>query len=223
VKGEKFTANKRTLDRGKKMTDSKDIPEDPSLAISQDRAPLPQKPSSRRCQMFCKPSKDGEPMKIDYYLTHESQRGKPPEELYEEGISELTGSENSDLAKEIIARAASAMYSSNEYYERKNLVLQSLSEQKPKDVHEARLCAQATMLYSQGMDFMYQMSQSRQLPQSEFYMKNAMKLLRLHNETIEAINKHRRGGEQRVVVQHVQVNDGGKAIVSNNIELSGGK
>lgn len=54
-------------------------------------------------------------------------------------------------------------------------------------------------------------------------MKCATKLLRLHNETVEAINKYRRGGEQRVVVQHVQVNEGGKAIVGGVLNGGGDK
>ena len=53
--------------------------------------------------------------------------------------------------------------------------------------------------------------------QIEFNMKCAIKLLRLHNETTEALARYRRKGEQKVVVQHVNVNDGGKAIVGNMI------
>lgn len=43
------------------------------------------------------------------------------------------------------------------------------------------------------------------IPQAEFHTKTAIKLLRLHNETIEALCRYRRKGEQRVVVQHVNV------------------
>ncbi len=44
-----------------------------------------------------------------------------------------------------------------------------------------------------------------------------IKLLRLHNETTKAAARYRRKGEQKVVVQHVNVNDGGKAIIGNMI------
>jgi len=54
-------------------------------------------------------------------------------------------------------------------------------------------------------------------------MKSAIKLLRLHNETIEALSRYRRGGEQKVVVQHVNVNNGGQAIVGNVEARGGGK
>ena len=49
-------------------------------------------------------------------------------------------------------------------------------------------------------------------------MKNAIKLLRLYNETIQAITKYRRGGEQKLVIQHVNVNQGGQAVVGGVFE-----
>ena len=60
------------------------------------------------------------------------------------------------------------------------------------------------------------------IPQAEHYMKNAIKLLRLHNETVEAINRHRRGGSQKVIVQHVNVEGGSQAIVNNGDMITGG-
>ena len=44
-------------------------------------------------------------------------------------------------------------------------------------------------------------------------MKSALKLIRLHTETVEAINRYKRKGEQKVIVQHVHVEPGGQAIV----------
>jgi hypothetical protein len=47
---------------------------------------------------------------------------------------------------------------------------------------------------------------------SEHYINKAIKLLRLHNETVEALNRYRRGGEQKIVVQHNVMAD--KAVVN---------
>ena len=58
------------------------------------------------------------------------------------------------------------------------------------------------------------------ITQCEFYIKNAIKLLRLHIETIEALNKYKRKGEQRVVVQHVNIE--GQGIVNNGSMIAGG-
>ncbi len=43
----------------------------------------------------------------------------------------------------------------------------------------------------------------------------ATKLLRTYTAQIDALARLRRGGEQRVIVQHVYVNEGGQAIVGN--------
>lgn len=40
--------------------------------------------------------------------------------------------------------------------------------------------------------------------------------------TVDAINKYHRGGEQRIVVQHVNVNDGGKVVVNGQLVSGGG-
>jgi hypothetical protein len=71
------------------------------------------------------------------------------------------------------------------------------------------------------MQYLSKADNCNMLTQSDFYMKNALKLLRLHNETLESLNRHRRGGEQRVIVQHVQVSEGGQAIVNNGSMTAG--
>jgi hypothetical protein len=48
------------------------------------------------------------------------------------------------------------------------------------------------------------------------------KLARTFASQIEALKKYRSGGEQTIKVQHVTVNDGGKAIVGNVSQGGGG-
>lgn len=97
------------------------------------------------------------------------------------------------------------------------MIYQSLSECEPKDAIESKLCAQSAALYAQGMHYLSRAENTNILHQIDFFMKNAIKLLRLHNETVETLARYRRKGEQKVIVQHVNVNDGGKAIVGNMI------
>ena len=67
------------------------------------------------------------------------------------------------------------------------------------------------------MQYLSRVEKSDMMCQIEFNMKCAITLLRLHNETTEALTRYRRKGEQKVVVQYVNVNDGGKAIFGNLI------
>ena len=49
-------------------------------------------------------------------------------------------------------------------------------------------------------------------------MSQAIKLLRLHNETVDTLGRYRRNGEQKVVVQYVNVQNGGQATVGAVIQ-----
>lgn len=131
-------------------------------------------------------------------------------------IKHLTSTGEQQLACEIINRGVAAMPIGSSA-ERMNITLQTLADGEPKDTTEARLLLQAQALYSHGMRYLRKGGDSDMLYHAEYFMKNATKLLRLHNETIEALNRYRRGGEQKVIVQHVQISDGGKAIVGQMI------
>lgn len=128
-------------------------------------------------------------------------------------LNKLAGCNNDTVFQELIASAALVKIASDDA-QKLNILVQTLAECEPKDINEARLCLQASNLYSEGMHYLCQ-AKMAEMPHAEFYMKSGIKLLRLHNETIEALNRYRRGGEQKVIVQHVNVNEGGQAIVGN--------
>ena len=44
-------------------------------------------------------------------------------------------------------------------------------------------------------------------------MKFALKLLRLHGDVVNDIEKYKRRGQQQLVVQHVSVSDNAQAVV----------
>lgn len=50
-----------------------------------------------------------------------------------------------------------------------------------------------------------------------------VKLMRLYTQQMEALDKHRRGGQHRMTVEHVHVHEGGQAIVGNVNQGGGGK
>lgn len=140
-------------------------------------------------------------------------------ESCEEAIKNLTATTDSTLATEIFTRGSFAIAGKKEG-KKANIAAQALADNPPQDSIEAKLTLQANALYSQGMAYLYRAEQENMITQCEFYIKNAMKLLRLHNETVEALCKYKRRGEQRVVVQHVNVE--GQAIVNNGNMIAGG-
>lgn len=181
--------------------------------------PLPEKaitPNSPqgKCPIQIK-CEDGKSPTINFKESYRSQK--------KDFLQELTATEDAEIAHEIISRGVAAMPQQQKLEHNFNTVFQSLSDSAPKDSTEAKLCVQSTVLFAQGMRLMQNAESCSRIDHSEYYMKNAIKLLRLHNETIEALGKYRRGGEQRVVVQHVQVNDGGQAIVGGLFNGGGSK
>jgi len=98
-----------------------------------------------------------------------------------------------------------------------NIIFQSMHDFQPRDATEARLIAQAISLFQHGMDGLAKAGNSTQISHRDSYINTSIKLFRIHNETIEALHRHRRSGEQRVIVQHQQVNITGQAqaVVGN--------
>lgn len=138
----------------KEMKDSNDLAVESANATTISRhAAFSQKSSKRKCQMFCKSTQGEEPMNIDFKLTSEPIEGKSPEEYYAQGICELTGAENKELAEHIVWQGILSM-SMKDRAAASNIVFQTLAEQQPKDPYEARLSTQAMALYTQGMKYL---------------------------------------------------------------------
>lgn len=132
-------------------------------------------------------------------------------------FKKITGTTESELGFSILESARHAL-PGNEIIAANNAI-QALVDEKPQNAVEARLIAQQNALFFQGMAYLSRAENSNMLPHTELYLKSAVKLLRLHNETIEALCRYRRGGEQKVLVQHLHVE--GQAIVNSGNMVAG--
>jgi hypothetical protein len=140
-------------------------------------------------------------------------------------LFDLTGTQNNDLAREIIGHGATALHAFGKEIGalvdlRYNLSMQVLAEAQPQDAIEARLVTQVNALYSQGMNYLGGLNDPKDLQVAQFHLNCASKLLRLHNETIEALSKYRRKGESKMIVQHMTLNDNAKAVISGALVQS---
>lgn len=151
---------------------------------------------------------------------------KKPKETMEAEIKpflDLTGTQNFELALQIIKLGAAASYpDGKQVEERVNLSMEVLAEAQVNGFIEARLTTQANALYTQGMSYLDKLNQAETIEKAQFCINTAVKLLRLHNETVLTLGKYMRKGEQKVIVQHVNVNDGGKALVTGQLLAGGG-
>lgn len=96
-----------------------------------------------------------------------------------------------------------------------NFVLSVIADIKPRDQLEAMLASQMACVHIASMTFARRLAHVENIPQQESAEKAYNKLLRTFTSQMEALRKYRNGGEQKVTVQHVQVNDGGQAVVGN--------
>ena len=74
------------------------------------------------------------------------------------------------------------------------------------------------------MTFARRLNHVENIPQQDSAGKTFNKLTRTFATQVEALKRHRTGGEQKVTVEHVTVNEGGQAIVGNvNTSKRGGQ
>lgn len=129
-----------------------------------------------------------------------------------EAFKNIVGTSYKALALDIIQRSAYAIPGYDEDTQIK-ILCEFLNEMKPQNAIEGMLCAQLALLHFQGTQHLGGAGKTDWRPHIEFDLKAAIKLLKLQHETLDVLMRYRRKGEQRVVVQYVNVNDGGKAIV----------
>ena len=94
-----------------------------------------------------------------------------------------------------------------------NAALAAIDGIRPGDEIEAMLAVQMVATYEMAMDMLIRAKQADLMPTLQECGSLAVKLLRTYTAQVEALVRLRRGGEQRVIVQHVNVNEGGQAIV----------
>jgi hypothetical protein len=103
-----------------------------------------------------------------------------------------------------------------------NFMLAVIQGIGPKDEVEAMLAAQMAAVHMATMTFARKLAHSEDLIQQDSLERAFNKLARTFAVQAEALKRYRTGGEQKVTVQHVTVNEGGQAIVGPVSAASGG-
>ena len=146
--------------------------------------------------------------------------GQSVTELAPNMLKSLFGSESPEMASALLRHCfkvlkpneASDNHLGND--ERMFLVA-AVSEIKPRDGVERLLAVQMAATHVALVRAGRWMASADSLAQSQAYTNSFTKLARTYTTQMEALRKHRNGGKQTVTVQHVNVEDGGKAIVGN--------
>ena len=96
-----------------------------------------------------------------------------------------------------------------------NFMLSIIKGIEPRDQVETMLAAQMAAVHMSTMTFARRLAHAATIPQQDSTERAFNKLARTFTTQIEALKRYRTGGQQKVTVEHVTVNEGGQAIVGN--------
>jgi hypothetical protein len=96
-----------------------------------------------------------------------------------------------------------------------NFMLAVIKGIKPRDQIEIMLAAQMAAVHEAIMTFTRRLAHVETTAQQDSAERALNKLARTFATQMEALQRHRNGGEQKVMVQQVSVSEGGQAIVGN--------
>ena len=96
-----------------------------------------------------------------------------------------------------------------------NFMLSVVKGVEPKDQVEAMLASQMAAVHMATMTFARRLAHVDNIPQQDSAERAFNKLARTFAAQMEALKRYRSRGEQKIVVEHVTVNEGGQAIVGN--------
>lgn len=103
-----------------------------------------------------------------------------------------------------------------------NFMLEAIRGVAPQDQTEAMLAAQMAAVHMATMTFARRLAYVDNIQQQDSAVGGFNKLARTFAAQVEALKRYRTGGEQRVVVQHVHVGEGGQAAVVGAVTTGGG-
>jgi len=131
------------------------------------------------------------------------------------------GGSKSDIWNNVLAnQAVQTIWGNNsDHEERKRLysaAIAGLIGIDPKDELEGMLAAQSIACHNAAMEcYRRAMIGEQTFEGRRENLSQANKLSRTYTTLLEALNRHRGKGQQKVTVEHVHVHEGGQAIVGN--------
>ena len=131
-------------------------------------------------------------------------------------LMEAIGTPYGDFVDGLLKQLANAAAEGRELDERAlNFMIAVVRDVEPRDQLEAMLAAQMAAIHNATMTFARRLNTVETIPQQDSAERAFTRLARTFATQMEALKRYRTGGEQRVVVEHVTVNEGGKAMVGS--------
>jgi hypothetical protein len=103
-----------------------------------------------------------------------------------------------------------------------NFAVSMMQGIKPRDETEALLATQMAAIHNAVMTAAWRLAKSENIPQRDSASRMLNQCARTFTAQLEALKKYRSNGEQIVKVQHVNIGNGGQAIVTDTLQTGGG-
>lgn len=167
------------------------------------------------------PDKDMEIEHDSISIEYSDNKGSPKLDFLgtQEALLKTTGVRNKKSMMYILNKVISQLLVSKDTIQALNKdvipTLSIMTELHPLDGFEGMLISQMLVTYEKAMDS-FRKAENNKVAEIYFGLQDrGMKLMRLFNQQLEALDKHRRKGNQKMVVKHIHVNEGGQAIIGN--------
>ncbi len=134
---------------------------------------------------------------------------------------ETTGTYHHQTACHLMNQAILAMPGDPDL-DASNAAVDMMNGIQPKDPLEGMLATQMVAVHNMALECSkLAMVKGQHFEARDMSLKHAAKLMQVFTAQVEALNKYRTKGQQTINVQHVNVNQGGQAVVGN-IQQGGG-
>lgn len=149
-----------------------------------------------------------------------ARTGHKIELTLEHALCRIFGTSDEAQAKALLSHClkplrADEASDENPASDERTFMLSVIRDLAPRDPVERMLAVQMAATHVATIRSAGWLSRAENLAQGQAHSTAYTKLARTFAAQVEALRKHRTGGEQRVTVQHVNVSDGGQAIVGN--------
>src|SRR5262249_54459345 len=138
--------------------------------------------------------------------------GTTNEALFKGLVAQLSGLATAKLPEEIELKEIEL-----------NFAVGVMQAVKPRDEAEALLASQMAGIRLATMRAAQRLATSQNIPQRDSAARTLNQCARTFVTQIEVLKKYRANGQQVVTVQHVNVGNGGQAIVGTTLQTGGGR
>ena len=135
-------------------------------------------------------------------------------------LCQMFGTADKRLAEDLLSQClkplrADEASDENPAHDERAFTTSMVRDLAPRDPVERMLAVQMAATHVATIRAGRWLANVENLPQAQAHYSGFNKLARTFAAQVEALRKHRTSGEQKVTVQHVNVSDGGQAIVGD--------